>query len=316
LVDKETFDKKMSRVRFHQVDFISKHPQIKLHRTGPGWRDWDKEKDTISNIENIKVDEQNPDIILTYKVEGLKNSKWPTVTQYNEGFKIPKIDKFVKVNQIKMVIFHHENDMNNFEFWGEGVKRAYIHHCADPLIYKDYGLIKDIDILQYGAASENFYPFRKRMATMLIKVFGKRGYKVKILRHPGYDLPNPEGTYIGKELAKWINRAKLCVVTSSRLKYEFGKYSEVGLCKTLAVGDNPCRWIKGPGQRYEFFQESLLNIEPWMTDEEIIHIVEGVLDNPKELEKRTNLSYEMNQRESTMGKYAERFYDIVRGLVK
>jgi hypothetical protein len=195
-----------------------------------------------------------------------------------------------------------------YEHW-ETVKRLHLPHCADSLVYRDYGLDKDIDVLVTGNLAEHTYPLRHRLFLLATRVLKKRGYRVHVLPHPGYVLPPKPGTVVTKEYAKLLNRARLVFTCSSRYKYGLTKYSEIALCRALAVSDLP-------DEPEDFYAEAILRVEPFMLDTEILRCVEDALDSENEIERRATRAMDLAARGFTTAHYAERFYLRVRETLK
>lgn len=322
LVPRSIYDTKMSRVRFHQIVAIGEHAPVVW--TGPGWThallsahaieagtsvpSWDVNLSPTKNLDRIEIgkdpDPRNrrPELVIVYGMDGLAGMPYPVVTQFNEAYDTAKVDEYVRSNDVSLAIFHHANDMGRYWWWPRnGVVRVHVPHCADAVIYRDYGLDKDIDILVAGNLNDYYYPFRYRLRGLARDWFRKRGYKVEILAHPGYTLPHRPGTVTGTAFARMLNRSKLVFTCSMRYNYALAKYSEIALCKSLAVADLP-------GERKEFFRETILNVEPWMTDAQITRIIEDALDDESGLlAKLTARAYDQTMASYTMGNYAGRF---------
>ena len=69
------YKNKMSRVRFHSIDAISKITNLTY--SGPGWSNWNDKLTVDENISNMGI---NPDMILVYKPLGNIDSD-----QYKSG---------------------------------------------------------------------------------------------------------------------------------------------------------------------------------------------------------------------------------------
>lgn len=341
LVPREVFERKMSRVRFQQITAIGE--QCPVVWTGPGWPHplvshaahdltcstppWDDTLSPASNVERIRIGDDRAELVVAYQVENLEGMHCPVATQFNEAFDTRKVDEYVRLNRISLVIFHHQNDMGRYWFWqqydanrprifisddkpyfarDDGIDRVHIPHCADQLVYQDYGAEKDIDVLCAGNMNQSYYPFRFRLKELARTYLRKRGHNVVILNHPGYTLPPRAGTVVGVEFARLLNRSKLVMTCSMRYKYALAKYSEIASCRSLAVGDLP-------EERKEFFSETILNVEPHMTDEKIVRAIEDLLDDESgELGRRTERSWDLTKTEYKMSDYARRFIDAAR----
>lgn len=331
LVPRSVYDTKMSRVRFQQIAAIGEC--VPVVWTGPGWNEpgassmaqevgmaappWSSDRTPAENIARIKIGNSSdlrdlcPELVIAYEVDGLVGLPCPVVTQFNEAYDTAKVDQYVRSNGVSLVIFHHQNDMGRYWWWPQDkYTRVHVPHCADATVYRDYGLDKDIDILVAGNLNDYYYPFRYRLRGLARDWLRKRGYKVEILAHPGYTLPGRSGTVTGQAFARMLNRSKLVFTCSMRYNYALAKYSEIALCKSLAVADIP-------GERKEFFRETILNVEPWMTDAQITRIVEDVLDDESGLlAKATARAYDQTVASYTMGNYAGWFLHAATELLK
>jgi hypothetical protein len=319
LVPRTLYDTKMSRVRFQQWRAIGQMEGNQSHITGPEWPDWDLNVSAGVNVDRVRLGENEnanhnrAELVVTYKAGFLDHVRPPVVVQFNEADDWPKTMQEIHEANARLVVFHHGNDLPQYRYIARVCPTAvrtlvHVHHCADTTVYRDYGLPKDIDILCAGNMSQQFYPFRYRLMRLAWTVFRKRGYRVEVLKHPGYTLPPRAGTVIGEDFARMLNRSKLVFTCSMRFKYALAKYSEIALCRSLAVGDIP-------DERQEFFQKTILNVEPYMTDEEIVRIVEECLDTEGRLEALTANSYDLTMRTSTMQHYAQMFMTAVGGLL-
>lgn len=301
LVPKEIYDTKMSRVRFHQVEALARLHHVQVHMSGPGWKDWDESISLENRYWNMVGDQGKFDLALAYMVDGLAELPCPLATSFNEAEEHWKVESYIQANNVELAIFHHKNDLQHYKHLeDDGVVLAHIHHCAETSIYKDYGLEKTIDVLVAGNMSQDFYPHRNRLKQIATGILRKRSYVVTVLPHPGYTFPIREGTVVGEDFARLINQSKIAFTCSMKFHYALAKYSEIALCRTLVAGDVP-------DQNKEFYRGTILELAPWMTDDEIVRRVEGVLDDPELLTKMTTISYDANLKNCTMDVYAQMF---------
>lgn len=306
LVPCDIYTSKMSRVRFDQVEAIGK--QVPVVVSGPGLPGWDSAASAARNAERIVVGDGPADVVLAYQVSGLAGCAIPTLTSFNEAFDVSKVTRYVEENRLAGVVFHHENDLPRYpHLRAQGVLTAHVPHCASEAVYRDYELEKDIDILVAGNLNRDYYPFRVRLRDLAWRVLRKRGYRVVVLHHPGYVLPARPGSIVREDFARMMNRSKLVVTCSMRYRYALGKYSEIGLCRSLAMAD--C-----PDERPEHFAATTLALHPSMLDRDILDLAERVLDDPDELRQRTDRAWELTQRTSTMAHYAERFLAVAKAV--
>ena len=286
LVTKDTYVKKMSRVRFHGIEEISYLSNLKVW--GPGWDGYDENLTVQDNINQISF---TFDLVICYKPLNLKKFNEVTIPKcirYNEMYDFNWTKREIEESNADIVICHHENDMKTYESYYQNyhgqknrkVKFYHIAHCAKDDVFKDYKLPKKYDILIGGATNAKnslggqHYPIRDRFLKLIPKIPKK--YKIHIHKHPGY---NHNDSYTDKyliEFAKVINQAKICITCSGAPKSRFGKYIEIPKCNTGIVGDIP-------DQDQEDFRKFVIEINLDMTDDEIINKIIYYLENNDEL---------------------------------
>jgi hypothetical protein len=303
IIDRHTYNTKMSRVRFHGMDALKRQPGVWLKVTGPKWPDF--------NIKTV-IQDNNPDFIIWYKPldmrgwEHIANSNVPTILRYNEMWDNKWTTKEITKTKTKIVVCHHKNDIPKY---GHIKARLYHNpHCAEKEIFKDYGLPKKYDILLVGVMSQEIYPLRELFKREIFPRLQRLNYKCKILKHPGYRVK-----HIGhqvKHYAKLINQAKIACTCASIYHYALAKYAEIPLCNTLLCGDLP-------GERQEWYRKWMLHV-----DRDINNIMERItkyLKNPEKLKAKTKLGRELNLKElgrelnlkdRTQEHYAQRMIEI------
>lgn len=301
LVPRKTFLTKTSRVRFHQIEEISKLSQLTY--SGIGWDNFDNKKTLSENIKKI-YDGDKPDIIISFdhfKIKNFVNCKIPKVIMMNEMHS-PEGDKKSALRMIlsggyDFVVCHHKNEMESPVFDSIRSKMINIPHHVNFSIFKDYNLEKTIDVLLCGSLRLEKYQLRKK----LINVIGKLqeiGINAQIHPHPG---PRPDA-HTNKymiDFAKIINRSRICLTCSSIYKCAFAKYVEIPLCKSLIMADIP-------NERQNFFCSFVEEINKEDSDEKIVKRILNLLENSEELEKKTNIGFEKNKTLS-MQNYAKKF---------
>tara|TARA_Y100001938_G_C8052348_1_gene412509 strand:- start:398 stop:1387 length:990 start_codon:yes stop_codon:yes gene_type:complete len=316
LCDKNVYDTKMSRVRFHGMRAIGKHTDVNLTWSGPGWPKYNKNKSVSKNIENICKDIK-PDLVVAYKPLNLikfRELDIPKCLRYNEMYDVDWTNKEIIDTKSNLIICHHENDMNEYKKMYsmkriDHTLRFYnIPHAAEKIIYRDYGMPKKYDVLLAGAVFTksllgDHYPLRIRLARDILPKMSKK-YKCNILQHPGGNLYNASSDQNSFYYAQQLSSAKICVTCSGVPKSRFGKYIEIPMCGTAIAADMP-------GEQQEQFKEFMIEINMSMTDEEIINKLSHYLDNEEELNKITTrgMKYAENH---TQEKYAESFVNIVK----
>jgi hypothetical protein len=335
LVPKEIHDTKMSRVRFEEVEALRRSGDQKnaVLTSGPGWPDW---PDGLQPLDYVtqrltwaqrNAPDQVPHLVLSYKVEGLRGSPVPVAVIFHETYNWSQTLREIRDTGATLVIFTYQNDLAQYErtLTEEGRALVSIPHSADPVIYRDYATealmprrvtdpmlslahyqspfdpgYKDIDVLVVGNLAQDFYPFRARLARLAQREIRKRGYRVMTLAHPGFTLPARAGTAVGADYAQMLNRAKLVMTCTGRHHYAFCKLVEIPLCWSLPVSDLPA-------ERQGFFRQTMLNVEMWHTDREILFHIEQVLDDDALLQRLTTIAHDKVAQRLTMPHWAERF---------
>ncbi len=293
LCSKIYWDTKMSRVRFQSMNSIGKHPNIDLVNSGPGWPGY-------KNVPQI-VKEHAPDLVIWYKplkMEGFNNITVPTCLRYNEMWDIEWTTKEIKESKTTFVVCHHQNDIKNYSHF----PNILFHnpHCAEKMVFKNYGLKKEYDILFAGVLSDSIYPFRGRLKRVAERL---PGIKFKLLRHPGYRIPSVDEQVVN--YAKELNKAKVVITCTSKYKYALAKFSEIPMCHSLLCADIP-------DENHDWYEKWMWKINDKMSDQELANILLEMVNNN---EKRISLierGVSANMSNRTQEDYATRFYDICR----
>jgi len=313
LINRTTYLTKMSRVRIHNINALSKISNVMWW--GLGWDEYDSSKSVQENIDN-KYAGLHFDFVIVYKPLELIDFcklKYTKCITYNEMYDFPSTIAEIDGSMVDLVICHHENDIPVYESYyasyhgqkNKHVKFTHIPHSAEESIFMDYGSKKIYDVLVCGrlncknTVGESHYPLRDRMAKLISNMPSE--YKCSIYKHPK-SVNND--SYTDKYLidfAKAINSAKICISCSGLPKSRFGKYIEIPMCNTVHCADIP-------GQDKDDFKKMLINIDMNMTDTEIISKIVYYLKNNDELEKLKKIGYEWSQN-YTQQKYAERVID-------
>jgi hypothetical protein len=310
LCDKYYYTQKMSRVRFHSMEAISKVSNTTWW--GPNWDGWEDGK-IVKNIKNLIT---KPDLIVVYKPLEMGND-WseldiPICLRYNETYDQDWTKKEILQSNASIVIFHHENDLfGNIEDYRKmipNVRFEYVPHSAENTIFKEYKEVEKVwDVLLVGALGYTskvgqHYPIRDRMASLLDK-FPKK-YKVnRYMRPPGRSGEAYKNAS-AIEFAKAINTSKICITDSGAPKSRFGKYIEIPMCGTVIAGDIP-------NDDSENFKKFVIEIDNSMSDTEIISNITNVLDNTEKLKKLKAIGLEWSKN-YTQEMYAKRFIEAIK----
>lgn len=301
LCSRYLWEHKMSRVRFHSINAIGRHPEVELIKSGPGWEDFE-------NCKQVQ-DKYNPDIIVWYKpmeMLGFEQVTTLTCLRYNEMWDIKFTSDEILMTKTKIVICHHKNDIKNYNH----IKSAkFVHnpHCAEKNIFKDYCMPKDIDIQLIGVISPEFYPLRSKLHNIIITKMISNGIKYRILPHPGYRIDNVDDQVIN--YARQLNRAKINLTCSSKYKYALAKYSEVPLCKSLLIADMP-------NENKDWYNKWLITVSMSDSDSKIIEILNNYLINNSMRKEKIDIGFNENIRFRSQENYAEKFIKIVKDYLK
>jgi hypothetical protein len=311
LCDKNTYNSKMSRVRFHGIEKLGEVANVTW--TGPSWKQYNNSLSVQENIEQLFPNQQF-DLVVAYNGKDLKDfSKvtYPTCIRYNEMY-----DKKITFNDIMLlkpniVICHHHNDFLEYKQLFKSfnlfpVKFFNIPHSAEKTIFKDYGEEKKYDLMIGGAIGVRsslgqHYPLRDRLVGIVSSM--SKDYRCHIHKHPGYLHSDAYTNKYLIDFAKEINAAKICVTCSGKPKSRFGKYIEIPMSATAIAADIP-------DEHPDEFRKFVIELDMKMTDEEIANRLAYYVDNN---EARQNLIEEGLKYASnyTQEKYAERFLKIM-----
>jgi hypothetical protein len=312
LVDQKTYIQKMSRVRFHGIEALSKISNLIM--TGPNWSNYNINKTVQENINNMN---KNFDIVIGYEPHKLKEFDKiliPKCIRYNEMYNFPETLKEIEASNADLVICHHENDMKTYSnyysnYHGQKNKNViFTHnpHCAEKTVFKDYKLKKKLDFLLCGRClSKNslldfHYPLRDRLHKLLKKLPEK--YKWDIQKHPKYVHDDSFTNKYLIDFSKAINSTKICITCSGIPKSRFGKYIEIPMSNSVIASDIP-------DQDQEDFRKFVLEINMEMTDDEILKKLMFYADNEDELNKLKKNGLEWSQN-FTQENYASRLIKI------
>ncbi len=301
LCNRVYWKRKMSRVRFHAMDALSRIPGVDLIKDGEGFNGF-------SNVEN-SIKKYNPDAIIWYKplkvpgYQGAKKYNIPLIISYNEMHDRHETMSEIKKSGSNIVICHLGNYVEEYKKVIKGASFYVVPHCAEKTIFKNTVQRKEYDVLFTGATSNSSYPFRNR----LINIIGKNlsQFKCKILRHPGYRIKNVRqqvSNYVNE-----INKAKVVLTSSSIYKYALAKYIEVGMCGTCLCSDIPF-------DRPEWYRKWVVEINPKDEASKIAKKI-TVLLNSGEWKDAGRRAYEYCRSE-TQEKYASRIVEIIKNHMR
>jgi hypothetical protein len=295
----EYFIKKMSRVRFWAIIELAKHPNIAMFFIGKGWANYIPTKSINRQISCFQ-----PNFIIWYKPFefNIKNSRIPKCIRYNEMWDEKWTQKEINESGSNLIICHHLNDWEKYvKLYENSINKKFIYlpHHANPDIFYNQYLEKDIDILIAGVIKEKNYPLKYRLSNLVKKYLQK--YKIHILQHPGYNINDAYTNKIQKEFAHYINRSKLVISCTSTYNYRLGKYVEIPMCGGVIIGDIPY-------EEQDDFRKFIVEVNMSMTDDEIIDKIKNTLENQELLLKYSLIGEAWSQKYTTK-KYVDNFYN-------
>lgn len=295
----EYFIKKMSRVRFWAIIELARHPNVAMFFTGQGWENYNPTKSIDRQVDIFK-----PNFIIWYKPleYTFKNSGIPKCIRYNEMWDENWTRKEINDSGSNLIVCHHLNDWEKYiEIYKNSVNKKFIYlpHHANPEIFYNQYLEKDIDILIAGVIKEKNYPLKYRLSELVRKKL--KNYNVYTLCHPGYNIDDAYTDKIQKEFAYYINRSKLVISCTSTYKYRLGKYVEIPMCGGVIVGDIPY-------EEKDDFRKFVVEVNMEMRDDEILDKIIGVLRN-QDLLFKYSLIGEAWAKKYTTKKYTDNLYN-------
>ena len=303
-VDRKSYLTKMSRVRFHGINALSKLAQVTYW--GINWPNYDN---SISVQANLNALGETFDIAIAYKpldLIGFKDINIPKCIRYNEMYDVEWTLKEIKQSGSQLVICHHLNDCEQYQKMNiPGIKFVYIGHCAEKTIFKNYHLDKEYDILIAGCVSPH-YPLRNTFLALL--PYLKQKYKCHQHPHPGYDLTDAHTDRYLKEMAIAINKARITLTDTGIPRSRYGKYIEIPMCGVSAIcGDLP----DDKADDYDF----VIEVNTTMTPQEIFDKISFYLDNEDKRLEKVNKGIEFSKK-YTQEHYAERLLSELNLFLK
>jgi hypothetical protein len=295
----EYFIKKMSRVRFWAIIELAKHPNIAMFFTGKGWTNF-----ISTNSIDKQVNIFKPNFIIWYKPNEytIKNSGIPKCIRYNEMWDEKWTRKEIDNSGSNLIVCHHLNDCEKYvKLYENQINKKFIYlpHHANPEIFYNQYLEKDIDILIAGVIKEKNYPLKYRLSQLVKNNLQK--YNIHTLSHPGYIIDDAYSNKIQKDFAYYINRSKLIISCTSSYNYRLGKYIEIPMCGGVIVGDIPY-------EEQDDFRKFIVEVNMEMTDDEILNKIKMVLEN-RELLLKYSLIGEAWSQKYTTKKYVDELYN-------
>jgi hypothetical protein len=310
LVSRYYYEQKMSRCRFHQMAAVGRCEGVHVAVWGTGFPNYCDEAPLHENIQR-EFGAGAFDLIHVYKPDDHKAvaaCPVPKSIDYNEAWNRKATIKEVVQNDIRFVVFHHENDfaaLKTTPRLSHGRLLVHIPHGAERSIFAPAARPwqeRTVPVLLTGALGAKLYPLRTRCAEFM------RAGRLpgEIRSHPGYrtmDADQTRAQFV--DYAQHLGRTRIALVLGIKFDYALAKYSEAAMAGCLLMGDVP-RELHHTLGRY------MVKIDPDMPDEQIISEVRWWIDHDDEAQALAAASQRLALSQFTMERYAEQFVRSAR----
>lgn len=200
---------------------------------------------------------------------------------------------------------HSSKVLNSYaRHFKEKTVKSFKGRFINSTVFKNYHKTKKYDVLIYGtryynndiephdadkeyvalweanhdttiSGQINFYPLRHRLENLLIKHTDK--YNTCILKSKCiYDAEFANG-----ELSELINQSWLTIACRTRADIPMAKYFEISASYSGILGDIPSDYT-------ELFKGNIIEVSEWMSDEEILAIIDNALEDKQKLQEMIN----------------------------
>lgn len=281
---------------------------------------------TDDNVTNVidKINIIKPKIIIIFEINAFQektkefnivfNLNIPIYLFLDDTYYITSITSKCPYTQLVTgFIFWYNNDLINTSYKIKFPNKQILNfnsRYVNTNVYKDYKLPKKYDILLYGNRNFkynykdeeiisiqnwikkyeknyntvinnkiDFYPLRIKLESILKKL----QYKYNILILPEGTIDNSK--IVNEELSKLINQSYLTIACSSIADVLLHKHLEIPASRSVILGNIPNNYK-------DIFQNNIIEINEFMTDNEIIKIIDNALEDKKELELKASRIYE------------------------
>jgi hypothetical protein len=243
------------------------------------------------------------------------------------------------INKSNGLIFWYKNDLiiNSYKrFFPNKYIKNIDSRYFNPDIFKNYNLQKKYDIFLYGTRNFlykykdedldtiqnyiknyeeynniiinnndkiNFYPLRSKIENILLKNSYK--YNLKIIEERTCD----GNICANEELSKLINQSYLTIACSSIADVLLHKHLEISASKSVILGNYPSDYK-------DLFQGNIIEVNEFMSDEEILNIIDNALSNKDKLLEMSDRLYNKVHEEHNLYKAEESFNKIIEDIIK
>jgi hypothetical protein len=184
--------------------------------------------------------------------------------------------RFINVNKFKDYKLEKKYDILLY-----GTRNYYYNYKTEPLDSIQNWIKKyesNTNTLITNSDKINFYYLRSKLENILLKNSNK--YNLKFL---------PEKLIYGpmianEELSQLINESHITIACSTIADIMMHKYLEIGASKSVILGNIPTDYKN-------LFENNILEVNEYMTEEEILKIIDDGLANKNKLEEMSNNLY-------------------------
>ena len=310
LVSRNYHEQKMSRCRFHQMEAVGRSAGVHLTVWGAGFPEYRDRETLAANIQRT-FGPTAFDLIHVYRPDDhldVAGCPIPKSIDYNEAWDRKAVAREILQHDIRLVIFHHANDLQAFLGHGRLTRDrhlAHIPHGAERAIFAPAAQPweeRSIPALLTGALRPDVYPLRARCADLI------RGGRLpgEIRAHPGYRTTGDAATrdqFV--DYAQHLGRSRLALVLGITYNYALAKYPEAAMAGCLLVGDVPDELVPTLGQH-------MVRLQPEMSDAQIVQTVTWWLEHDTVARERAAASQQLAFTRYTMEHYADRFVRVVQ----
>ena len=296
-----------------------------------------------------KINELHPKLIIFFEVNSFheRSKQFEFVFSMNIPIYI-FLDDTYYLNRITSKC-EHVQKTNGIIFWYKHEKgiRSYKRLFPDKHItnvssrftntrvFKNWDLEKKYDILLYGSriyhyeykreqndaiqdyitmydkhyntvttndTKISFYPLRCKLLSILPRLQNK--YSIHIVPEACYDSP-----VANEDLSKLINQSHLTITCSSIANVLLHKYLEIAASKSVILGDIPCDYT-------ELFKDNIVEVNSFMSDDEIISIIDYYLSNKHLLLEKSSRLHDIIMKEHNLEKATEDFERVIDNIIK
>ena len=313
LVSYTYYEQKMSRDRFQQMAAVGRQAGASTMVWGKGFPDYDDDAPLYDNIKRV-FGATAFDLVYVYKPadhKGVAACPIPKSISYNEAWNHKATIKEVLRHDVRLVIFHHANDLailkRRWPFFN-GRVLVHIPHCAERAIFEPTARPwqdRTVSVLLTGSLGYKFYPLRTRCAQFIQA--GRLPGEIRL--HPGYRIAGVERTrdqFV--DYAQHLGRSRIALVLGIKFDYALAKYPEAAMAGCLLIGDVP-RQLHNTLGRY------MVGIESDMPDEQIIQEVHWWIAHDDEAQALAAASQRLALSMFTMERYAEDFVRAARDFL-